>query len=444
MSQGTRAAENISDFEFESIVFRSDRLSFPIELKNVITDMDIYEHIEKPYLTGNISFMDNSGFMSNTDILGAEKITIKIRSFQKEAVTISKTFYIDKVITNQKSNDNSDFVVLHLIEDIAYISNLQNVNRVYRGKTTDILNKVSANYLDKEVYSTENDKQSYKVIVPNLNPLEAMTWLANRSSTVDGYPFYLYSTLVDNKLIFADLGTMISQNAINNDIPYRYWQGASTSANPDDQRRVIQEFFQEHTEDLFTMINKGLVGSQYEYIDTLKNKRNQFHFDVTKDLLQPIIQKNVVNQNEGNVMYSPDYVLNNKSYNQLDSRVFSQIGGSNSYDIGTEQLMSYNESNVLSDYKLNAIARAMNGFLRKAPMQITVDGLDFIDGKYNTSTGNNIKVLYLSSDPDASAAEDRIDPKRSGTYLVYATQYLFKREKVDVRLYCVKLGNYRR
>lgn len=444
MSNPTRAAEHLTDFEFESVLFRSERLGQTVELRNVITDLDIFEHIDKPYLTGNISFTDNSGFLARADILGAETITIKIRSNRQDTITISKQFYIDKVILNQKTNDNTDFLVFHIIEDIAFIANLQNVNRVYKGKCTDIIKKVAENYLDKEIYSTETDKQSIKVIVPNMNPIETMGWIKNRASTVDGYPFYLYSTLVGDKLKFADLGTLVSQNSLNADIPYRYWQGASQSDNPDVQRRTIQEYTQENTEDLFTLINKGMVGSQYEYIDTLKHKRNQFHFDVTKDLLQPIIQKNVIPRDQGNVMYSPDYSLNGKSYNLLDNKVFTQIGGTSSYKVEDEELMSYSESDVRSDYKLNVIARAMHGFLRKAPMQIVVDGLDFIDGKYNSATGNNITFLYLNSDPDAPVEDDRIDPKKSGTYLVYATQYLFKREKVDVRLYCVKLGNYRR
>jgi len=435
----TKAEENLSDFVFESVLFQSDRLFESLELRQSVTDLDIYEHLNKPYLTGTISFTDARDFVSGVDILGAERITIKLRSLRKETETITKVFYIDSIKVNHKTNDNVQFVVLHLIEDIGYIANLQNISRAYSGKCSDIIQKISHGYLNKEVYSSQNDKQSIKVIVPNLNPLEAMMWLSSRATTVNGYPFYLYSTLVGDKLKLVDLGTLFTQNPINMDIPYRYYQGASNSNNYDVQRRTILEYDQKDTEDLFGLIKKGLIGSEYRYVDTVDNTQNTFHFDVTKDLLQPIIKKGVVPQNSNNVMYSPDYVYKEKSYNLLDSRVITQIGGSSAFD----DLPSYSESTTIADYKLNIISRAMHEFLKKTPMQIAVNGIDFIDGDVNTATGNMIRLEFLKSLPESKDG-DFLDKKKSGDYLIFATQYMFKKEKCDVRLSCVKLGNLRK
>lgn len=444
MTEQTKAAENISDYIFENVLFESDRMARSVELRAVVTDLDIYEHLDKPYLTAAISFTDNKNFLSGVDILGAEKITVRIKSLRNNTFSIEKKFYIDKVLINQKVNDNTQFISLHLIEDIGFISNLYNVNRVYTGKCTEIIQKISSNYLNKEVYSSDNDKQSIKVIVPNLNPIEAMSWIKNRATTIDGYPFYLYSTFVGEKLKFADLGTLLTQGVLNEDIPYRYYQGASQTSDRDVQRRTIMQYTQEDTEDLFDLISKGLIGGDYEYIDTIKNKKNSFHFDVTKDLLQPIVQKNVLPRTQSNVMYSPDYVHNERSLNTLPSRLISQIGGASVYDSGSAKYRSYSESDIVSDYKLNIISKAMDEFLKKAPMQLVLNGIDFIDGDVNTATGNKIRVLFLDSDPEASIEDDRIDPKKSGDYLVFATQHMFKREKYDVRMTCVKLGNYKR
>lgn len=444
MTEPTKAAENISDYIFENVLFRSDRLAQSVELRSVVTDLDIFEHLDKPYLTGTISFTDNKNFLSGVDILGAETITVRIKSLRNNTVPIQKKFYVDKVLLNQKVNDNTQFISLHLIEDIGFIANLYNVNRSYTGKCTEIIQKISSNYLNKEVFSLENDKQSIKVIVPNLNPIEAMSWIKNRATTIDGYPFYLYSTFVDDKLKFADLGTLLSQGVLNTDIPFRYYQGASQSADRDVQRRTIMQYAQEDTEDLFTIIKRGLVGGDYEYIDTLKNNKNHFHFDVTRDLLQQIIRKNVLPKNQSNVMYSPDYVHNEKSLNLLQSRLISQIGGNDAFNIGETKNKSYSEADTISDYKLSIISRAMDEFLKKAPMQLVLNGIDFIDGDVNAATGNKIRVVFLDSDPEAAVEDDRIDPKKSGDYLIFATQHMFKREKYDVRMTCVKLGNYKR
>jgi len=434
----SRPAEQISDFTFESILFQSDRQFESIEMRNSVTDLDIFEHINKPYLTATLAFQDSFNFVSGVDILGAETITIKLKSNRKNTSAITKKFYIDSVVVNGKQNDNTQFVVLHLIEDVAYISNLKNISRSYQGKCTDIITKIAKGYLDKEIFSTENDRQSIRVIIPNLNPIEAMQWLSYRATTVNGYPFYLMSSLVGNKLKFVDLGSLLTQPSINKDIPYRFYQGAAQSSDKDVQRRTILEFQQDRTEDLFTLIQKGCVGAEYTYIDTVKNIKNTFHFDVTKDLLQPIIQKGVLPNTQPNVMYSPDYVIDEESFNTLDSRVITQIGGASSF----EDVVSYSESEQLSDYKLNIISRAMHEFLQKAPMQVDLNGVDFIDGDANTATGNIIDLQFLTSKPENKTGES-LDTKKSGEYLIIATQYMFKREACKVRLQCAKLGNRR-
>ena len=433
----TRTAEHITDFSFESVLFQSDRQFETVDLRNSVTDLDIFEHVNKPYLTATLALQDSLNFVAGADILGAETITITLKSNRKNTSPITKRFYIDSIVRNARQNDNVQFVVLHLIEDVAYISNLKNISRSYSGKCTDIISKISRGYLNKEVFSTDNDRQSIKIIIPNLNPLEAMQWITNRASTVNGYPFYLMSPFVGEKLKFLDLGSMLTQNSLNEDLPYRYYQGAAQSPNRDIQRRTILEYQQNETEDLFTLIQKGLVGSKYSYLNTVKNTKSEFHFDVTKDLLQPLVQRGIVPSSQPNVMYSPDYVLDEKSFNLLDSRVITQIGGTSAF----ENLFSYSESDLISDYKLNIISRAMHHFLQKVPLQVDLNGIDFIDGDVNAGAGNIINLEFLKSDPEEKI--EVFDTKMTGEYLILATQYMFKRESCKVRLQCAKLGNRR-
>ena len=152
-----------SDFKFQSILLQSDRLSGDIEMKNNVSDVEIYEHIDKPYLTGKLLFIDNQNVLQEVDFLGGETITITIKSLREDTVPIKNKFYISKVIGSKKVNDNTQAIVFHLVEDIGYISNLQYVNRFYSGKITEILNKLSINYFNgKKVNSNGKDFGSKK------------------------------------------------------------------------------------------------------------------------------------------------------------------------------------------------------------------------------------------------------------------------------------------
>ena len=225
-----------SDYSFTSIVFESER-SPTTDIKDIVTDVDIFEHLTLPYLTGNMIILDDSSFVERADILGGEKIIIKVKSSRPGSVTVTKTFYISKISRAKNVNSNSRTVLIELIEDIGYIATLQNINKKYQGKFTDMVKAICGNYLGRSLSSSNTDKQVTKVIVPNLDPIETILWLSKRATTKEGYPFYCFSALTDDIIRFGDLKTMLDKSPINEDIPYVLSSEASTAADFEVARR---------------------------------------------------------------------------------------------------------------------------------------------------------------------------------------------------------------
>ena len=435
-----------SDYILESIVIESDRLNKTVEITNPTTDLEIFEHLDKPYLTADLVFMDTSNAYTQMDLLGAETVTIKLKSTREGSKTIEKRFVISKIMATQKANENSDMLVLHLIEDVAYYASLYNVNRVYSGNALQILEKITKNYFDGKEVLTGNrkPKQFMKAIVPNLNPLETMIWIKNRAKTVDGLPFYLFSSLTSEYFWFVDLGTLLEEPVINK-IPYKYSSSASKSTDPDQKRRVIYNYSQKKVEDLYSLLGQGFVGSNYEYIDTLTNRRKSFHFDLTQDALQPVINKGIVQANQPNVLYSSDYKWLEKSFNEYNSKTITRIGGINSYKETDNEpfVLAFGESETLADYKLNVISDALDKLMKKSPLTVDIPGIDFIDGDKNSTVGCMIRLQFPISLPNKAPDVPAIDTKKSGDYLIFAARHKFKSERYDLSLSCLKLANYR-
>lgn len=431
-----------SDFKFQSVLFTSPRLNLPVELNNAVTDLEIFEDLNFPYLTGRITIVDDSGFLTDTDILGAETIFIKIISTRKNAKSFTKTFYISGILSTTKVSDTAESHTFNLIEDIAYISNLQNLNKSYNDKCGTIITKISKNYLNKEVSSLSTDPHSIKVIIPNLNPIESMMWIRDRAITTNGYPFYLFSTLTTDSLKYVDLGTLVTAPVMNEDIPYRYTSAPFSSNNEEVQRRILTAYEQKDVNNLYRYIQRGLIGAQYEYIDTIKNRRNTFQYDIAKDLLQPLITKSVLPKNQNNVMYGPDYNLDGTPFNELQSRSITRIGGSSAF----ENAKSYKESTLASEYKGNVIGQAMKELLANAPITFGVYGIDFIDGDKHSTVGNNLRIHFTYPNPDPKIDDPLIDRKKSGDYLIFATHHLFRKIgesfRHDIKMTGSKLANY--
>lgn len=438
--------KNKAEYILESVLLQSERLSSDVELNNMVTDVDLFEHLDKPYLTAQITIIDNERLYENADLLGGERISIKIKSTRPNTVTITNNFYIKKIVFDEKHGDNTQVLSFHLIEDIAFISNLKNINKAYNGKISTIIERIADEYLDVGVESDKNDKQNINVIIPNLNPIESIKWLTQRASTIKGYPFFVFSTMASNKLHMVDLGKMLKAPVINPYYPYRYNMLSASSIDEDKRRRVIKGYkMTGNAEDLASMIQKGLIGANYNFIDTYKDKQISGKYNLVTDLLKNVIEDELLKQ-QPNINYSTEYKHNEKSYDDFQSRTISILRSSGAYKnhkVGKEpsQTKSYGEANELADYKLEIISRSMDNLLKKSVLTIVVPGLDFIDGNKHSTISNQIRVEFQNS--DALFSKD-VDKKKSGNYLIYSVRHQFKKEKYDAILTLVKMGNMKR
>ena len=437
-----------AEYTVESIQLSSERLPTPVELGKVVSDIDIYEHLDKPYLTGTIGFIDNLRIYENADLLGGEKVTIKLKSIRKDAKAITNHFYIKKIAFDRKVNENEQLVILHLVEDIGFISNLQNINKSYTGKVSKIVEKISSEYLDTDFEITGEDKQNVKVIVPNMHPIEAIKWLTQRATTINGYPFYTFSTMAFQKLYMVDLGSMLEAPVINPNIAYKYDTTTNNTGSKTAKRRVIKGYqFGADAEDLSKLIDKGLVGAKYKFLDTFQDYSGQreFDFDIIKDVAIPMLDAGIIDD-QPNFPYSNAYLHNEKPFNKYQSNTISLIRSSGAYRESEEleRTKSYGETSLESEYKLEVISRTMDNILKKNVLTIIVPGLDFIDGDKHSTIGNKIRVEFPHTKADGKKSEKRIDAKKSGNYLIYAVRHQFKKEKYDAILSLVKIGNVRR
>ena len=429
-SVATDAAESVS---IKSVTIQSERIGDRIiNITDKVSNIDIYEHIDKPYLTAAITFADDKDVIASADIGGGEKVEIVLQSTRDDTVPVSKTFYLDTIIASTKMNDNAEFFVLHLIEDIGFLSSLVNVNMSYSNNPSEIIKGISSSYLGKEVLSTDNTQKKMKLIVPNLTPIEAMCWIKNMSCTTEGYPFYLLSTLVNDELYFVDLKTLLSAPVINSDLPYSYSEATMAAGSPlsSAHRRVIKGYKFSDTDNLLSLIKKGLVGAQYKYLNPTKKDpeelNNHYVFDVQKDVIDLMPQSKY--------HYSDEYKAKNKSFNEFPSRTITQVGSTDAYDKDS----SYHQSEK-GHYKLNTINHAIDNLIKNNPLSIIVNGVDFLDGTAHMTTGRKIAVRFMRN----MAPEDTdyyYDNRKSGDFLIFAAKHSFNREEYTASLSCLKIS----
>ena len=428
--------------EIQSVIINSSRFVNPagINIYGLVTDIEIFEHLDLPYITGQIAFVDTERLYDRIMFDGGETITIRIKQSGGDKL-IEKVFYIDSVIGTSKINETSELITLHFMEDIAFISRFLNVNRSYSGSPQDIIKKISEEYLNKEIYFANNDvyENKMKIIVPNMEPLSAISWIKNRMTTTEGMPYYLFSSFVGEKLNIADLKSMINASPINSKSPFVDGVNNLYTENEEGQFRYypIMNYKHVDNDNLYKLVGEGLIGASYNYYDSHAGKFSKQSFDISKPLGE-------LNEDKNKRINLPiDLILNDEIGNISSnmSRKIYQLSQSGVYDDGTNRFKSYDQEVERNGHLQKVNNRSLKHLLLKESIEIRISGSGFLQGSFHRTTGNVIRIGFKSNRP--SDQDIRFDLKKSGDYLIYGCKHSIRSEKYDLHLQCTKLTSYK-
>ena len=465
-------SQSAKDFVLEVAELTSSffREGAAVNITDIVTDIDIYEHLDKPYITGTVTFLDVERIAESINFYGIEKFFMKVKLPEAEADTIEKTFYVDKIVKNIRTNDSQSVIVMHILEDVGYLSEMINVNKPYFGKGYEIISKIVQEFLGKELskprgagpeYETSQDAQGeFGVVIPDMRPLRAADWIKDRITTSDASPFYFFSTLANNRLHLLPLSTMLENNAVNNRTqPYRYSQAFTNAENLsiDEQAYVIEGYDNPLNEELLKINHNGFLNTVYAFHDVTRNKpiypghradgntvdKNRW---TAYDMFQ---QRAKIGRALGNPVkieevYPSNAKLPEKGGDAQDelihlrsaSKLVSNIYSTDLYDGG---VYSLGESRTHGEFLERLDAKGLRNWLVNTAMNFVVPGRNFLSGKANTTIGNKYNLVFLAPPADGANAANNRDSAKSGEYLIYAARHVFAREGYTVHLTGVKI-----
>lgn len=450
--QNPAKAVTADTFEWVSAKITSDKFESGVTLNilPVITDIDIYEHIEKPYLTGNIFIGDSTGLLDYVGFKGFEKLELVYKS-PYTSNYITKNFVIVEITKTQKDNDAAEFISLSLVEDFAYINGAMNVNKSYEGPLPRTISNILSQYLDVTLLGdvSTSSKQSSKVIIPNMRPLDACKWLTSKLITSEGLPYFLFSTLASGEenedanqltrsLQLRDLGSMLSDNALY-DKEFTYLQGYDQRGiNVDHSGFNIISYSHKNSSNLYNILTEGYVGSLQQFYNIDLGTTKRVFFNVQDQAFEPLVRSGVLKTDQVDTMYSENYLIDEEPAHERtsDSKIITRIGAAPTY-IGAKNIHEEFESN---QYKLKVVGNALKRFLVKDPITIIVPCKNFIYGGDHLTIGRIIKIKFLSSRITEAGVRPIKDKTKSGEYMIYSARHMIKRQKYNIVLTCVKLA----
>jgi hypothetical protein len=464
-------SQSAKDFVLELAEISSSFLrdGASVDITDVVTDIDIYEHLDKPYITGTVTFVDTSRVYETLNFYGIEKFSMRVKLPESFFPTIEKSFYVDKIVKNIRTNDSQSIIVLHIIEEIGYISEMININRSYYGKGYRIISNILKEYLGKELSKPRNAGSTYEdnqdsqpefgVVIPNMRPLKAAEWIKDRITTSDAAPFYLFSTLTNDKMHLLPLSTMLEVNPLNINIrPYTFSQ-AFTNANVsiDEQAYNIEGYNNPINEEILKINGKGFLNSTFAFHDVTRNEviypghrpgpnpsTNRWTaydmFEQRANLGRALGNRIDVNKAYPSEAKLP-LKLNDPNEELLhlrpSSKVATTVYSTDLYDNGIHAI---SESRTQGEFLKRLDSHGLRNWLVNAPFNFIVPGRNFLIGNAHTTIGNKYNLVFLAqSGYDGVNTSTVKDSKKSGEYLIYAARHVFTREGYTVHMTGVKI-----
>lgn len=438
--------ESAKTYIIESAIITANRTaSFETDIANIIVELNIFESMELPYLTGYALLSDDIDLLNIIDFSGTERLTITI-SLPGNPISIVKNFVIEKIESVQKVNDYKQMIVIRLIEEAAFNSRLVRFSKPYIGKPENIIEKILADQLQLEMLNLTrpSSQLDMRVVIPYMTPFQACEWMRARATSVNGSPFFLFAALNEEKLILKDLDTLFAEVPWNKNIdrPFVFSQANAnrfiSSTDIDRQSFVIQSFTYNNNENSLALAELGTFGAQYYFTDVASGVTEQQHFSI-QDLATRLERAGLLSNKVLNI--DPNYAFNGTSMPNLNSAHVHQVLHNNSYPDYPNYYQ--NKDADVNSYMLAAANVALRSILFKNTVQILLPGINFITGK-NRSVGNMIEVNFFNSNLGLqskrnTSIDDLRDKKKSGDYLIYAAKHVFTLGKHNVIASAVKL-----
>jgi hypothetical protein len=187
-----------------------------IDISNLVVNIDLFESIHRPFISGSILIADSKALMSRFPIIGEELLHLRFET-PTTGKFITKTFFIDRLETRYGENNKSAYILHFTSVNMLKDMNLKH-SSAYSGYASDIVPELFKKTLVDSWPSTEDEiyveKTANKIkFISNFwSPFRCISYCANSSiSANDAMQSPSFIFYEDNKKYnFRSVGELVT------------------------------------------------------------------------------------------------------------------------------------------------------------------------------------------------------------------------------------------
>ena len=415
MSQVTSSSE----FEFRDVILSIPEKGIEVDISLSILELSLFESVNVAHIVGQMLCADTENIFQELQMDGTERLTLNIISTEFE-YTFTRKFIITRTIGKVQIGESGHAYTFYIAEESFFTDVLNKISKAYSGKPHEIIKSILSTEFSKELnlIGKETAQAPFTYISPFISPFNIIDNIRKRSCDANGYPFFVYAALNDDKIRMKSLSTMLETLPINK-IPFTYSTAQNYSFDMERQLTNIEEFEEIGANDTAELLLKGAVQNQYNTLNISTSQRNEnTRFNIT-DILDA----------KENSIFNNDFEFNNKKLNEYDPNVIFKL-----VNYTTEDELGYHDEADIEKHVNKMKSDSLIAALEKKKINIVLPGvLNYIDDV--VFIGEQI-IINL---PKHNAGV--LDEVASGPYIVLQTKHMFTENKYSMGLTCSKLTN---
>ena len=407
-----------SEYQFQSVILSVPEKGIEVDISQTIIELTLYESVEIPYITGNMVCVDTQFAFEELRMDGTERLELSIVA-QEYDYTFKKKFIITRTIGKTKMDETGYAYNFYIAEEMFFIDVLKKVSNAYLGTPSEIIKSVLSSEFNRELdlIGKQSAQSAFTYISPYISPLAIVETIRRRASDRNGYPFFVYATLKEDKIRMKSLSDMIETDPINK-MPFTFSNAQNYSPERTKQLTNIEFMRDAGTNDTVEMLMNGALQNQYNVLNLSTNKRNDNNrFNITE-----ILDK------KSDSIYNKDLKIQDKTLDQYDPNVLYSIVNHTTMDE-----LGYHDEQDIEMHMNKMKSSALHKALDKKKINIMLPGiLNFYEDI--VFVGEQIMINL----PRPGGNSDKVT---SGPYVVLEVKHKFSENKYSQAMTCSKLTN---
>jgi len=429
------------DFKLEKLIITSPTTEEFADITEFMMEINLYEDLFSPCMTGNVVLADATNLISNLPILGNEYITIKLRTPSLEDIpenVIEKTFQIYAIYDRILNDDRSQYYNISFMSIEGYEQQTTTIRKSYNDTTDVVVQNIYEEFLEVDrplVILDAPHTRKVKYVSNHWSPFKNINYVSKKAKGASllgsDYLFFesnkaFYFASIESLIYAQRRDAVFDEYVLERDgakMPRRISDVGFVGNRMPDEITRIENLKMLTTIDVMDGNNKGAFSSSVDGYDLYTKKIIHKTFDFTQDM-NKFYKTGPTNILPSNIKRNP---LVKKDFYSFNSGLFNDYGLTDEEDLPDGSTSNYTADRILFRQSyLNSFDN--NKFLMTVP------------GRTDIQVGNLISLLHPSPEPPSDDLTAVLDPLLSGLYIISAIHHKITADRHVMETELIKNG----